>query len=559
MSWKLIFFQTIGGLGLFLYGMRIMSDSLQRVAGERMRKILAAVSANRWVACLTGTLVTGVIQSSSATTVMIVGFTNAGLLTIQQAVGLVLGANIGTTMTAQLIAFKITDLALPCIGLGAAMRLFAGKKRTQDLGGILLGFGMLFYGMVIMSDGVAPLKQSAAVVEFFTRFDTSHFGGILLCVAVGTVVTMVLQSSSATVGLTIALATQGLLTFPTAVALVLGDNIGTTITAELAGIGTDYNARRTARAHTMFNVLGVCYMVLIFPYFVGLVEWLTSSFMGLGPADAIVEGNKPNIARYIANAHTMFNVINASVFLVGLPLLIRVATAITIKGPSEEQQDLYEAQYLDSQFLDVPAVALEEARQEIIRMGGIAERMMSDVIHGMETRSLKDMGDWKHKENALDSLQKKITDYLVQVSQRDITLEESKRISSSMRMVNNIERIGDTVQNIAELIEEMVENNVELSPEGVEDFKKISGTTMDFFRFLLDSMKTGQTNIMEKSREYEESIDLMREEMRGNHLTRLRGGVCSIDPGLIFTDMLNHFEKIGDYCFNVCQAVAGIK
>jgi phosphate:Na+ symporter len=559
LDYKLIIFHTIGGLGLFIFGMRMMSESLQQVAGDRMRKILEAVSSNRVFACATGTVVTALIQSSSATTVMLVGFVNAGLMNLTQAVGVALGANIGTTVTAQLIAFKITDAALPAIALGAALRLFAKKKRKREIGGIILGFGMLFYGMVIMKMGVAPLKGSPVFVDFFTRFTADSLTGILLCVVAGAAVTMLLQSSSATVGLTMTLATQGLITFPGAVALVLGDNIGTTITAELASIGTDYNAHRTARAHTMFNVLGVFLMVIVFPWFTQLIEFFTSTFLQLGPPELMVNGELPNMNRYIANAHTLFNVVNAMFFLTILPILIRVATALTPKPAHEMDHDLLKPKYLDRQFVEMAPVALRQARQEAIRMGDIAEDMLITVINSLENRDQKALSTWRHKEKALDILQREINEYLVSISQSTITEAESREISSLMRMVNNFERIGDSVENVAELIEEMIENDIHLAADGIRDYKEISDKVIAFYIFILNSLKSGTTVVMDESRAYEESIDYMREEMRGNYLSRLRSGVCTIDPGLIFTDLLNHFEKIGDYCFNVAQAVAGVK
>ena len=560
MSYKLIIFNTIGGLGLFIYGMRLMSDALQRVAGDRLRKVLETVSANRVVACTTGTVVTALIQSSSATTVMLVGFVNAGLMTLTQAVGVALGANIGTTMTAQLIAFKVTDAALPAVALGAFLRLFGKSKRSIELGGVILGFGLLFYGMVIMSAGVAPLKHSEVIVNFFTGFQTDNFGGLMLCVLTGAIATMVLQSSSATVGLTMTLATQGLLTFPGAVALVLGDNIGTTITAELSSIGTNVTARQTARAHTMFNVLGVCYMLILFPFFTSFVQWVTSTFLHMGPPDLVVGGEKPYIARYLANAHTMFNVVNAVVFLTFLPLLVKAASWMT-SGEKEVEvdQDLFRPKFLDKKFLQVTPVALEQARLEMMRMGAIGEEMLEGVISSLKERDQKRLGRWHRNEKALDILRREIADYLVRISQNNISEDESRQISSLLRMINNIERIGDSVENVAELIEEMIENDLNLAADGMRDFSEISDKVIEFYKYLMACLKSGDTSIMEQARILEETVDYMREEMRGNYLSRLRAGTCTIDPGLIFTDMLNHFEKIGDYCFNIAQAIAGIK
>jgi len=554
-----VLFPVIGGLGLFLYGMKIMSDGLQHVAGDRMRRILATVSANRVIACITGTVVTAVIQSSSATTVMVVGFVNAGLLTFSQAVGVVLGANIGTTVTAQLIAFKITKYALPAIAIGVAMRLFARRRRNQEIGLALLGFGLLFFGMATMTNGVAPLKDSQLVLDFFTRFQAENLSGIFLCVLVGTVVTMLLQSSSATVGLTMALATQGLVNFPGAVALILGDNIGTTITAELASIGADTPSHQTARAHTMFNVIGVSYMVLIFPIFIKVVEWVTANLLGMGPADFSVGGEQPNIARYIAVSHTMFNVINAFIFLLLFNQLLKVARWLTPSHKPAKDPDLATPRYLDKSFLEIPGVAMEQARQEIRRMGGIADDMMKGVVASLPERDLKKMDQWRYKEAAIDQLQRAIIDYLVRISQSEISFEESKAISSQMRMANNIERIGDSVENLAELIEEMIESDLYMSNEGIEDYRLIANEVAEFFNFILENIEDASEDIMEKADPMEEAINLMKEELRLKYLIRLRTGVCTIDPGIIFTDMLNNFEKIGDYCYNIAQAIAGVK
>ncbi len=560
MNYLDIIFPTIGGLGLFIYGMKTMSESLQHVAGDRLRNVLAAVSANRFIACLTGAVITGAIQSSSATAVMLVGFVNARLLTFAQAVGVVLGANIGTTVTAQLIAFKISEYALPAIAIGVAMKLFSKKRRRTEIGGVILGFGLVFYGMATMKMGVAPLKESPVFIAFFTRFQAETIWGILLCVMVGALITMILQSSSATVGLTMTLATEGLIGLPGAVALVLGENIGTTITAELASIGADRTAHQTARAHTLFNVVGVSYMVILFPGFIFLVKWVTSHLLGLGPSEAVINGEQPNIARYIAVAHTMFNVVNASFFLIFFNALLKTAVWLTPGAKGEEDIDLFKPKFLDPVFIEIPSVGLEQARQEIKNMGEIARTMMAGVINSLEERKLKELGQWRHREDALDFLQRQITDYLVQISQRDCTLDESKQISSMMRMTNNIERIGDSIENIAELIEEMIENDLYFSDQGVEDFKEMSSKAMEFYCFILESIDShGKTTVMEKARALEDEIDILRETMRAKYLSRLRTGVCTIDPGMIFTDMVNNLEKIGDYCFNIAQAIAGIK
>ncbi|MCP4681429.1 MAG: Na/Pi cotransporter family protein [Desulfobacterales bacterium] len=555
-----VIFLSLGGLGMFLLGMKIMSEGLQKVAGKKMRHILSMVSNNRIIGCGAGTFVTSIIQSSSATTVMLVSFVNAGLMTLTQAVGVTLGANIGTTVTAQLIAFKITAYALPAIAAGVLLKFFLGRRKWIYLGDVLLGFGLLFYGLATMKAGFAPLKESEVFISFFTKFNADSYMGILLCAFAGTVLTMILQSSSATVGITMVLAGQGLLDFEASVALILGDNVGTTITAQLASIGTNINARRTANAHTLFNVFGVFIIVLFFPLFIKIVTALTSFFISIGPPDLLVSGERPNIARYIANSHTLFNVVNALIFLGLLPYLVKAAIRLTPQKKTETELDeLYRIKYMDSGFIDTPSVAIEQAKAEIIRMGESVQLMFNEVVHSLENRKIKELAKWKEREDAIDTLQKEITMFLVQVGQKSMMPEESKEISSLLRMTNNLERIGDSIENMVELIEELVEQDLHLSEGGLNDYKEISEEVRKFLDLTINSMKQEDPKIMDKALALADNIHRMREEMRGNYLVRLQSGVCAVDPGLILVDMLSSFEKMRGYCFNVAQAVAGVK
>jgi len=554
-----VIFQSLGGLGMFLFGMKIMSEGLQKVAGKKMRQVLSMVSNNRFIGCGAGALVTSIVQSSSATTVMLVSFVDAGLMTFVQAIGVILGANIGTTVTAQLIAFKITAYALPAIAAGVLLKFFLGRGKRVYVGDVLLGFGLVFFGLATMKGGFAPLKESETFISFFTKFNADNYLNILLCVLAGTILTMVLQSSSATVGITMVLATQGLLDFPTSVAVILGDNIGTTITAELASVGASINAHRTARAHTLFNVLGVLNIILFFPLFLKLVAWLTSTTLGIGPPDLIVGEEKPNIARHIANSHTLFNVVNALFFLMVLPYLVKVAIWLTPHKEEADLDELHRIKYMDSGFIDTPTVAIEQAKAEIIRMGESVQLMYDDVINSLEPRKLKKLAKWRKREDAIDILQKEITKFLIQVGQKNIMHEESREISSLLRMTNNLERVGDSIENVAELIEELIEQNLTLSEGGMNDYKEISKGVRKFIDFTIDSMKQKDINLMDKALALEADINRMREEMRGNYMVRLHSGVCAVDPGLILIDMLTAFEKMGDYCFNIAQAVAKVK
>jgi phosphate:Na+ symporter len=557
---QMIIFQSLGGLGLFLFGMKIMSDGLQKVAGNKLRQILAMVSNNRLIGCGVGALVTSIIQSSSAATVMLVSFVDAGLMSFVQAIGVILGANIGTTVTAQLIAFKITAYALPAISMGVLLKFFVGRGKGIYVGDVLLGFGLVFYGLATMQTGFAPLKHHPDFIALFTRFNADTMGSILLCVLVGTIITIILQSSSATVGITMALASQGLLTFEACVALILGDNIGTTITAELASIGASLNAKRTARAHTLFNVIGVMLVILFFPLFLKLMLWVTSTLLDIGPPDLLVDGQKPNIARYIANAHTGFNVVNAIIFLTFLHYLVRVATWLTPHKKKEEgMEELRHIKYIDSKYIDTPDVAIGQARAEIIRMGGAVIQMYDDVIQALKARKLEELVEWRKREDTIDNLQREIIQFLVQVMQRPISKEESREVASLMRMANNLERVGDAVENIAELIEELFQNELYLSEGGLHDYEVISAEVGQFLSLVVNAIRRGDKEVMPEAQRLEDAIDRMREEMRGNYIMRLQSGACTVDPGLILVDMLTAFEKIGDFCYNIAQAVAGLK
>jgi phosphate:Na+ symporter len=557
---KMIVFQSLGGLGMFLFGMKIMSEGLQKVAGKKMRQILNMVSNNRWIGCGVGALVTAVIQSSSATTVMLVSFVDAGLMTLTQSVGVILGANVGTTMTAQLIAFKITAYALPAIAAGVLLKFFVGRKKWVYVGDVLLGFGLVFYGLATMKAGFAPLKDSETFILFFTKFNADSLGGMMLCVVVGSVLTMILQSSSATVGITMALAMQGLLTFEASVALILGDNIGTTITAQLASMGANVNARRAANAHSLFNVFGVLLIILFFPLFVKMVMWTTATFLNIGHPDLVVAGEKPNIGRYVANAHTMFNVVSAIFFLMVLPYLVKIAVWLTPhKKEDEELDELHHIKYLDTGYIDTPSVALGQARSETIRMGEVVQVMYAEVIQSLEERDAKWLSKWRKREDAIDILQKEITQFLVQVVQRTISPEDSKEVASLMRMANNLERIGDNIENIAELIEELFEQDLRLAEGGVKDYEMISIEVQRSLEFVVDAIGREDKDIMPKAQEMEDNINRMREELRSNYIMRLQSGTCTVDPGMIFVDMLTSFEKIGDCTYNIAQAVAGVK
>lgn len=554
-----IIFQTLGGLGLFIFGMRLMSDGLKKVAGKKLRAFLSAVSSNRVIACATGALVTSMVQSSSATTVMLVGFVDAGLMTLTQAVGVVLGANIGTTVTAQLIAFNIGSYAPPIIAVGVLLRFFFASRKWQQWGEVLLGFGILFFGLSTMKAGLAPLKGEPSFVTFLTRFQAQDLSEIILCVLAGAALTMAVQSSSATVGITMALASQGLLSFEGSVAMILGENIGTTITAQLVAIGSNLNARQTAMAHTLFNVLGVALIITIFPYFMDIVTYVTTSILGVASPNLLLGSEKPFISRYIANAHTLFNVINAILFLFLLPYLVKIALWLTPRGKRGQLNEIYHIKYLDRRYLDQPEVALVQAKREIIRMGEETQTMFDEVIGCLKIRNSGVLAKWREKEDVLDNLQREITDFLVRVMQQNIVVEESKEITSLLRMTNNIERVGDEIEDIAEALDKMIEGKLFFSEQAILNYVTVTSEVREFLALVLDGIKGHNKAIMPEAVRLVESIAQMTEEMRLGHHDRLFEGICEIDRGMIFIDILNAFEKMGGFCYNIAQAVAGVR
>nr|WP_321402187.1 Na/Pi cotransporter family protein [uncultured Desulfobacter sp.] len=548
-----ILIETLGGLGLFILGMKTMTEGLQATAGQKIRRILEAISSNRIMGCLTGAGVTAVVQSSSATTVMLIGFVSAGIMSIEQAVGVVIGANVGTTITGQMIAFKLTKAALPAVALGVGLKYFSKKRTYRYIGDIILGFGILFYGMEVMKQGLTPIKSDPQFISFFTTFSTETLGGILLCVSMGTLLTIMVQSSSATVGLTMALATSGLLTFPTAMALVLGENIGTTVTAQLATIGSkNPDAHRTANAHTIFNVVGVGIILMIFPFFITVVKTITVK-LGAGPVDMMVNNEYINSSRYIANGHTIFNVINAVVFLIFLPRLVQLTMLISPRPKKSEER--YQLPKFDANFIDSPIAALAQVKGEIINNAQFVLVALKNIASCIENRDDDILGEREMVETHLDETQKIIIQYLTTIYQGDVNEPEAKEISEMMRITNNIERIGDSMENVSKTIERIYNNEIGFSDQAKSDLSKIANKAVAFLQLVVDQMQEKTKGFYEEALNMEDTIDQMREAMRSQHIERLRAGDCSVDAGVLFIALVSNFEKMGDYCYNIATGV----
>jgi phosphate:Na+ symporter len=548
-----ILIHTLGGLGMFILGMKMMTEGLQATAGQKIRRILEAMSSNRFMGCATGAGVTALIQSSSATTVMLIGFATAGIMTLQQAVGVVIGANVGTTITGQMIAFKLTEAALPAIAIGVGLKFFSKKRKFRYIGDIVLGFGLLFFGMTVMKDGLSPIKSNPQFEEFFTLFSTQSIWGLLLCVFMGAALTVAVQSSSATVGLTMTLAGSGLLDYSTALGLVLGENIGTTITAQLATLGSNnVEAHRTANAHTIFNTVGVGIILLIFPWFTGIVELLTLK-MGTGPVTHTVNGEYVNVARYIANGHTFFNVINAVIFLIFLPRLVQLT--IWISPKPRKTKERYGLPEFDAGFIDSPIGALARVKGEIIRITEFAHINLKKLSLCLKVRDDDILGEREPVEEFLDDSQKIIISYLTTIYQGDVNEPEAKEISEMMRITNNIERLGDSMENVSKILERIYDNGIEFSEQAKQDLTDISDKVIEFLGMIVDEMREKSDGFYQKALACEDMIDQMREQMRYHHIDRLRCNECSVDAGVLFIALVSNYEKMGDYCYNIATGV----
>ncbi|QAR32487.1 Na/Pi cotransporter family protein [Geovibrio thiophilus] len=539
-DWFNLIAGLFGGLGLFIFGMKLMSEALQKSAGQGLKKALEKLTSNRFVGTFVGLAVTAVIQSSSATTVMVVGFVNAGLMNLTQALSVVLGANLGTTVTAQLIAFDIEAFALPAIAIGMMMKMFSKDVTKQYWGEILLGFGMLFIGMEIMKDGFVPLRKTDGFRDMFVFFSSNP----ILAVTAGALLTVIVQSSSATIGITIALATTGLIDFYGACALVLGENIGTTITANLAAIGTNRTAKQAAFGHFLLNFIGVVYMLFLLRYLVDFVNIMTPH-----DADFVAsDGSKPYIARHIANLHTMFNLINMLVFLPFIHYLARLCEVI-IKPDKPDENRMVR---LSDNIMSTPAIAVEQAKKELMRMSGYAESMVVATRKYLVDGDESGLADVKTLEGYLDTFDKEISAFLVKLSMKNISQNSANQINRMHHVVHNLEKIGDYSESIYNSIKKIKKKQIVFTPEANEELKNIYDVVERFYTHTMNSYMNGTSKI---DTEDEDIIDSLRKRFKKNHVKRLNAGECTIDAGLIYVDILNCLEKIGDHTFNIAQVL----
>jgi len=517
----------LGGTALLIYGLSMMGDGLRRYAGGAIKRILAALTSNTYVAVVVGAALTALVQSSSAITVLLVGFVNAGLMTLAQAVGVIYGANIGTTITAQLIAFKLTDYALLFVAIGFVIRYGGASERARNLGSAVLGFGLMFVGLNAMGSGIAFVQGH----EVFRRLIEDLGRMPLTAILVGMVATMIVHASSAIIAVAMVLAGAGLLDLTGAICIVLGTNIGTSIAAQLASIGTNTGARRTAWAHTIFNVTGVILVFFVLPRFVVLARSTSS-----------------DLQRQIANSHTLFNMLNTIFYI---PLTARyvrfLERLIPERGPAKAMKT-----HLDERLLRTPVAALNACRVEL--------REASRAMNEMMDQSIKLMVRWDQRmssmlldeERLLNETQKNITKYLMVLTQQRLSETESQQASDLIQATNDLERMGDHFDEIGRLASRKYEEAAEFSEAAARDLEKLRstlGSVLSQLPSLIDEPTLYMPEVIDE-------ILTMAAALRQSHITRLRQGRCSVDAGVLFFDVLNHIESVTGFVRDMSSVLA---
>ena len=525
----------LGGLGLFLYGMNLMAEGLQKSAGDKLKKIVEKLTSNTVMGVLVGTVVTAIIQSSSAATVMVVGFVNAGIMSLSQAIGVIMGANIGTTVTAQLVSFKLEAIAPVALGIGIILYLFSKKEKTKELATILLGFGILFTGMEFMKDAVKPLAEYEGFRRALIYFGEHQFLGIIA----GFAITGIIQSSSASMGMLIALASQGLIPLSSALPILYGDNIGTCVTSLLSSIGASRNAKRAATMHLTFNVIGTLIFVLILNYPISaLVKWLD-------PTDA---------ARQIANAHSIFNVVNVLILLPFAKYIVKIV--LKIMPITEEESEVTAAtKYLDERIIQTPSIALGNTVKEVSRMGQKANKALEYSMNSLINKSMTDVEKTEKYEEHVNLLQKEILNYLLKLSKSPLNDEERNKVDLLFNTVNDIERVSDHAENISELSRLAIEKDLQFSDTALEEMNNIYSKAKENFNVALKGLESYDKSIISKVYEIEDEVDALDKLYRKKHIERLNNGKCTIDSGVLFLDLLTNLERISDHSCNIANNI----
>lgn len=552
-----IAFAVIGGLGIFLVGMRFMSEGLQAVAGDRLRRMIRAVTQNRVMGLLTGLFVTCVVQSSTVTSVMTVGLVNSGFMTFKQALGVIFGANIGTTVTGWILVLQIGRYGLPLLGFAAFFFLFSKNDRVRYLGMTVMGIGMLFFGLELMRNGFSPLRTHEGFRTWFHAFEATTYPGVIKCVITGAVLTFLLQSSSATLGITMGLAAAGVIQFHTAAALVLGENIGTTITSFLASLGGTTAAKRAAWGHILFNLIGTTWFIIFFP----LMTTLVIQVVGHDPnLMELRDGAEffPYIMQSIALVHTGFNVVNALLFL---PFLGVLAWIIERIFPQPTEREINRLTYLDVRMAHSPSLGIVQSREQIHVMGEAVEKMFGY----MEGIMAKPGGDsileekLFRRENILDQMQKEVVVFLGKLLAGEVPHKVSDEASGQVRMAHEYEALSDYQASVLKSWIKMRKNELTVSEQGLKDLQALHREVSDYVHLVNKAVRADKPDFITRARADGENITRLMKQIRKRHVQRLSADEVAPLKSLIYLDMLNHYRRIKDHALNVAEVVAGEK
>jgi len=533
-GWSMVI-GLFGGLGLFLYGMKIMGDGLENAAGDKLKVFFKKIASNPIKAIITGAIVAGVIQSSSATTVMVVGFVNAGLMNLHQAAGVIMGANIGTTVTGQLVALNLTGVAPVFIGIGALMIIFSKRNTANEIGKIILGIGLLFLGMRNMSSAMEPLAKSEEFKSIVATLSYNPFLGVL----VGMGLTALVQSSAATISILIALSTKGLMPLEVALPVLFGDNIGTCATALLSSIGTSKNARKAATIHLIFNLVGtLIFLAILKPI-----------------SNIIVDITPDNVGKQIANAHTFFNITNV---IVQAPFIKYLVAIVNKLIPGDAEIEHLGVKYIDDRLLETPVIAVGQCTKEIMRMANKARKILIYSVQSLEEENQKLRDKVFRGEDLIDLLEEEITKFLVKLSNTDLSRRQIDIVTSMFHAVKDIERIGDHAKNIAELSIEKSSKRLKFSDEAKEELNKIFDCTITALDRAIKSFENNDVCLARSIYEIEDRIDTLEEQLRDNDIKRLNTKQCEARVSAIYLDIINNFERVGDHSLNIGEAVLNL-
>ncbi len=557
MNYTLLDFLTlIGALGLFLYGMKLMSEALQKVAGSKLRNFLAAMTSNRFMGVLTGLSITAIIQSSSATTVMIVSFVNAGLLTLTESVGVIMGANIGTTVTAWIISIlgfkvKMSVLAYPIIGIGFPL-IFSKKTRNQSWGQVLFGFALLFIGLESLKTSVPNIGDNPEILEFLKHYTDMGLVSSLIFLLIGTLLTVVIQSSSATMALTLVMCNNGWISFDSAAAMVLGENIGTTITANLAAIVANFSAKRAARIHLLFNVVGVIWILAVFPFFLKGVDAITQSVTG---KSAFTSTDAVPIA--LSFFHTFFNIINVLLQIWFVKYLVVLVQKFV---PEKEDELEFKLKYIKFGMLSTSELSLLQAKKEILVYAQQSKKLFGRLINMLneknERKLIKQFEKIELGEDKSDEMEVSIAKYLTKVAEGELSRQSSKNISSMLRIVDEIESIGDSCLNIARSMYRIHQKKEKLTPDMKEKLLGMFALLEKAMDIMIENLNKNNYDVDKFATEtIEKKINRFRNNLRKENVEDIENEKYSYQIGTLYKDMFSELEKMGDYIYDVTMSI----